>query len=179
MTSSRPPNHDGEEKLGDDDIKAAPAAGGRSTIPEARAPTKVGHYDETRAGVSSTAIGTAAMRALESQKPAAQRLIYDPYAVLLTGEEAVKRIEERLAMIPGLRDRERGIDFMATRTRRFDDLVGLPGPAQVVLLGPGLDTRAWRIEGWTGRRIYELDFPEILAYKERRLREEGRWWLFL
>jgi Leucine carboxyl methyltransferase len=43
----------------------------------------------------------------------------------------------------------------------------------VVLLGAGLDTRAFRLQWPTGLRLFELDLPEVLAFKERVLSEMG------
>jgi methyltransferase (TIGR00027 family) len=58
------------------------------------------------------------------------------------------------------------------RTRFFDDhLLGAAaaGCRQVVLLAAGLDTRAFRLAWPGGVRLFELDLPEVLEFKERVL----------
>ena len=37
---------------------------------------------------------------------------------------------------------------------------------QLVLLGAGLDTRAWRLNALNGVRVYEVDLPPVLSYKQ-------------
>jgi methyltransferase (TIGR00027 family) len=60
------------------------------------------------------------------------------------------------------------------RTRFFDDQLldaCEAGCTQVVLLAAGLDTRAFRLP-WPDRlRLYEVDLPELLAFKERVIAE--------
>ena len=47
------------------------------------------------------------------------------------------------------------------------------GCGQVVLLAAGLDTRACRLAWPDGVRLYELDLPEVLAFKEPVLAARG------
>ena len=44
---------------------------------------------------------------------------------------------------------------------------------QVVLMGAGLDGRAWRMDALRGARVYEVDLEDVLAWKRRRLEEAG------
>jgi methyltransferase (TIGR00027 family) len=44
---------------------------------------------------------------------------------------------------------------------------------QVVLLGAGLDARAFRLDWPEGVRLFELDTPEMLGFKQRVLDEQG------
>ncbi len=115
------------------------------------------------------------MRAAESRR--ADRLFDDPYA------------EAFLAAEPGAFDLEQrtGAGVMAswgavfsshavTRTRFFDDYLlaaTAGGIGQVVLLGAGLDTRAFRLPWPDGVRLFELDLPDVLAFKERVLVERS------
>ncbi len=58
------------------------------------------------------------------------------------------------------------------RTRHHDDVVLAgcrAGIHQVVLLGAGLDARAFRLDWPAGVRLYELDLPGVLAFKQRVL----------
>ncbi len=63
--------------------------------------------------------------------------------------------------------------FLPVRTRFFDDFViaGCEGTAtgvasQVVLLGAGMDTRAFRLRLPKRTTVYELDYEEVLTSKE-------------
>lgn len=127
------------------------------------------------AGVGKTALGVAAVRAAESRR--ADRLFDDPYA------------EAFLAAAPGAFDIEQrhGAGEMAswgaafsshavTRTRFFDDYLlaaTAGGIGQVVLLAAGLDTRAFRLPWPDDVRLFELDLPDVLAFKERVLTERS------
>ncbi len=113
-----------------------------------------------------TARWTASVRAMESKRP--DGLLKDPWAASLAGPEGEAWIEQRSAesVLP-----------IVIRTRYFDDFLqrisGQEGIRQIVLLGAGLDTRAFRL-GWPDRTwLFELDQPSVLAYKENSLRAAG------
>lgn len=62
------------------------------------------------------------------------------------------------------------------RTRFFDDYLldaTAHGIRQVVLLGAGLDTRAYRLSWPRGVHVFELDPPEVLGFKETVLTERA------
>ncbi|WP_059010466.1 class I SAM-dependent methyltransferase [Streptomyces specialis] len=64
--------------------------------------------------------------------------------------------------------------YFGLRTRVFDDFVAgsvRTGARQVVLLGAGLDTRAYRLDWPPGCVIYEVDSSQVLAFKHTVLRE--------
>ncbi|GGU81724.1 hypothetical protein GCM10010178_85450 [Lentzea flava] len=62
-------------------------------------------------------------------------------------------------------------EHFVLRTRYFDDqLLGSPRP-QVVIMAAGLDTRAFRLPWPPGTRLFELDLPELLEFKEDALRD--------
>lgn len=115
--------------------------------------------------VSLTAQWTAAIRALESERP--QGALFQDH------------LARRLAQPDGfsLLDRYRGggvKEFVVIRTRYFDDAslaaVSCPsGIRQVVLIAAGMDTRAYRLDWPQGTRIYELDHAPLLEEKARRL----------
>ncbi|MCK2218925.1 SAM-dependent methyltransferase [Actinomadura sp. ATCC 31491] len=107
--------------------------------------------------VARTAIGAARLRAQESERP--DRLFDDPYAkAFATGEGPV---------------RELFADHLAFRTRFFDDHLLGAGLSQVVLVAAGLDSRAYRLPWPPGLRLFELDLPELLAYKDGVLARLG------
>lgn len=62
--------------------------------------------------------------------------------------------------------------YFGLRTRVFDDhllAAARAGIRQVVLLGAGLDTRAYRLPWPDGCTVFEVDREEVLAFKHRTL----------
>lgn len=62
--------------------------------------------------------------------------------------------------------------FMSYRTRVLDDVLRqavADGIDQVVILGAGLDARAWRLPELAGARVFEVDHPDTQAYKRHRV----------
>jgi len=58
------------------------------------------------------------------------------------------------------------------RTRAIDDAVKAAvgrGIKTVVILGAGLDTRAWRLRCLEQARVFELDLPSVQAFKKQRV----------
>ncbi|WP_405577897.1 SAM-dependent methyltransferase [Streptomyces sp. NBC_01190] len=132
--------------------------------------------------VSWTALGAAWMRAQEGRRPDA--LFSDPVAaqfVDAVGGEApyIAAGEQALADAGGdvLANPFTAMgDYVAIRTRWLDDLLraaAADGIRQVVLLAAGLDTRAQRLPWPAGLRLFELDLPGLVAFKERVLRDGG------
>jgi methyltransferase (TIGR00027 family) len=140
-------------------------------------------------GVSKTALGVAAVRARESLRD--DRLFTDPYAQRFLqaapgafadteGRRAAGPADDSLLVVAELgRDRAEpgpgaAVDAMLAfhivlRTRFFDDhllAATAAGCPQVVLLAAGLDTRALRLAWPPGVRVFELDLPELFAFKE-------------
>nr|WP_240431383.1 SAM-dependent methyltransferase [Mycobacterium kyogaense] len=105
-----------------------------------------------------TALSVAAVRAAETE--ADHPLFTDPYAhLLLAGAGQV----DLPAAGPG---------YSAARTKWFDDYVlaaGAAGISQVVVLGAGLDTRAWRLPWLSDAVIFDVDEPTVLAHKTKTM----------
>lgn len=114
--------------------------------------------------VSRTAVGVAALRALESARP--DRLFNDPYARAFLPET----MPQNPAGVSVFRL------YVVVRTKFYDDYLTAAvasGCRQVVLLAAGLDTRAFRLTWPQDVRLYELDLPALLSYKEKILGEQG------
>ncbi|OKH29618.1 hypothetical protein NIES2101_43220 [Calothrix sp. HK-06] len=60
--------------------------------------------------------------------------------------------------------------YGAVRTRFFDDFLSLTTARQVVILASGLDSCAYRLPWMKEVKVYELDYPEVLAYKAALLK---------
>jgi N-methyltransferase len=132
--------------------------------------------------VSWTALGNAIARADETQR--GDRLFSDPLAEhfvtaagsamsYLSPQEASAQHEspphsdamammsdDMMAMIS---------DVIVIKTRFFDEYfqrVCAEGCRQVVVLAAGLDTRAFRLDWPAGVRLFEVDLPAVLEFKE-------------
>lgn len=136
--------------------------------------------DNESAPITYTAYRVMFYVALEQYQPNEQRLIHDDLArqmlpgclKLLLGIFGFKPLRQGfLSLI------ERG--FPGTRgglcrKRYIDDkLVEAlsSGIDTVVILGAGLDTRAYRIPQLSTLTVYEVDLPQMIAYKESILRQ--------
>jgi methyltransferase (TIGR00027 family) len=120
----------------------------------------------TVSGVSDTALWVAYFRALESRRPDA--LFRDPYAERLAGEHGF-RIANTL---PQGNKQEWA---WVARTYLFDRFIAnavAEGADLIVNLAAGLDARPYRMNLPESLQWVEVDFPEIIAYKEKILAEE-------
>jgi methyltransferase (TIGR00027 family) len=121
----------------------------------------------------------ALFRSLETRRPAEERLFADPLAdgflrpwaralLVLARLTAVRRVVERVVdrNWPGART------SAIARTRLFDDAVRRAmreGIRQLVLLGAGFDSRAYRLSGIDDVRVFEVDHPATQARKVARI----------
>jgi methyltransferase (TIGR00027 family) len=60
------------------------------------------------------------------------------------------------------------VDSIILRVAFIDAQIAQVNARQVVILGAGLDTRAWRLEALRGARVFEVDHPATQAYKRER-----------
>ena len=124
-----------------------------------------------------TALGVAWVRALESERP--DRLFDDPLARHFVAASGWKPPD--VAGWEGAdgtgrpeNDAARTLRVLAqsviVRTKFLDDLLAEVwedgGGRQVVILGAGLDTRAFRLHWPPNSRCFELDVPAVLDFKE-------------
>ena len=125
-------------------------------------------------GVEWTAVLVAAQRAAESLS--ASPILRDPLAEAtvvhlgLAEPGRAPRLDAMPGEMAGL-TRMMG-DLVTLRTLHHDRLLTESGAEQIVLLGAGLDGRAYRLP-WAGRRVFELDRPAMLALKEDTARSAG------
>jgi methyltransferase (TIGR00027 family) len=118
---------------------------------------------------SRTAWAAAAHRAAH-QVLEQGRIFTDPLALRILGEDA-ETVARKAAERPSGRSMR---IFIAVRTRFAEDALAAAierGVRQVVVLGAGLDTYAYR-NPWGDRlRIFEVDHPATQAWKRQRLRD--------
>jgi methyltransferase (TIGR00027 family) len=118
--------------------------------------------------VARTAVWVAGMRAAEGGRT--DRLVDDRFAGLFVAAAGTGVAPDLASMPTGTSE------FLAIRTRFFDDqarAAATAGVRQVVLLAAGLDCRAFRLDWPDGVRLFELDLPEMFAFKEPVLTSAG------
>jgi methyltransferase (TIGR00027 family) len=125
--------------------------------------------------VGLTALGVAAIRAAETAR--SDRLFADPCAARFVRAAGYERsagsepsTKEEVA------ERQRLTEWVGVRTRFLDDVVRsacAQGCRQVVILGAGLDARAFRLEFPEGTRLWELDLAGVLSFKEMVVQAEA------
>lgn len=125
--------------------------------------------------VGATATAVAASRAVAAQGPDA--LLDDPFAeplVRAVGVDSFVKIVDGEAFVdddPYL-NRKTMSEQIAVRTRFFDDFfiaASEAGIRQAVILAAGLDTRGYRLDWADGTVVFEIDQPEVIAFKTTTL----------
>ena len=124
---------------------------------------------------SRSAEGVAYFRAIEAQRPVSERICYDPYARALIPGVILYSLF-KLMINSGIYERiaPGATAFIVGRERYIDDFLKaslLEGVDQVVILGAGFDTRAYRIPGIEKTRVFEIDHPDTQAVKLDRLKK--------
>ena len=141
--------------------------------------------------VGATATMVAAARAVASRSDPSrsyEALIDDPFAeplVRAVGVDFFTRLatgELTPADLDGGQDGEspvgmsRFADGMAARTRFFDDFFAVAtaaGVRQAVILASGLDARGYRLSWPQDMVLFEIDQPEVIAFKTTTLEGLG------
>lgn len=125
---------------------------------------------------SQTAVMVCMARAIaHGRTPVAQ--FADPTALALLPDEARDRVERVRAGRPprGLRERlDRWLlagrsKMMVARTLAIDEGLRFAGSPQLVILGAGLDGRAWRMPELREVMVFEIDHPDSQRAKRARV----------
>lgn len=128
---------------------------------------------------SKTAETIAVVRMSESKRPEEERICYDPHAIHFISQEvldfAAHNPEKYKAfvarnerLVPG------ASNSIVARVRFFDDIVKSSineGLEQLIILGAGYDTRAYRIEGLDKVNVFEIDHPATQKIKIEKIKE--------
>ncbi|NDZ78780.1 class I SAM-dependent methyltransferase [Streptomyces sp. SID10853] len=123
----------------------------------------------------ATAVGVARVRAKETARE--QPLFRDPLAsAFATAGGIGPGVPSLPSADEAARRRRLGVAFsIVIRTKFLDDLLDravTSGVRQVVLLGAGMDSRAFRMDWPAGTRLFEVDTAEPLGFKAAVLRQE-------
>ncbi|OSC29202.1 SAM-dependent methyltransferase [Mycobacterium vulneris] len=130
--------------------------------------------------VGATATMVAASRALASREP--DPLLDDRFAEPLVRAVGhpffIRMLDGQIPLdtddMPMTLQQRR--EQMTVRTRFFDDFFGVStavGIRQAVILAAGLDARAYRLPWPSGTVVFEVDQPEVIAFKTATLAQLG------
>lgn len=123
---------------------------------------------------SRTAEHNALFRALEARRPAGERSVDDRLAAAFLRPSfralvGLARLRPcRGALMAVIDDRWPGVrPTVVARTRAIDEAIAglVAGTPQVVILGAGFDTRAWRLPGLRTATVFEVDHPDTQRAK--------------
>src|SRR5512133_3636852 len=124
---------------------------------------------------SMTAMGIAIVRGIESERPENERICYDPYARQFVNGALYHfvRFFDKLGYSeikgPGV------MGFLTVRDRHIDEYHKsclADGIEQLVILGAGLDSRAYRFDELKTRvKVFEVDHPASQQDKLKKLKE--------
>jgi methyltransferase (TIGR00027 family) len=120
---------------------------------------------------SFTAGAVSAARGVAGVDEVASALLPPPFGAVLA---TIERLSERAPWIAravnvasfGL------VDHNELRTAAIDEALDAAlgdGIDQLVILGAGLDARAWRFEALADAVVFEVDYPSTQAYKRSRI----------
>ena len=137
-------------------------------------------------GPSKTCLYVAAGRALGAREPdesirnpdyLAERLLGPEERAMVADQPVVQALDQDFASVRESPEAMGSMVMMIIRTRFIEDRLEhaiRDGVSQVVILGAGFDTRAYRlVELLKSTRVFEVDQPSTQEYKKRRIRETG------
>ena len=131
-------------------------------------------------GATATMVAVARALATEDTDP----IINDPFAAPLVRSVGIdfftRAVDGEISPTDvgetGNVELQTETDSLAVRTRFFDDFfTGATGDGvrQAVILASGLDTRAYRLRWPAGTVVYEIDQPQVIAFKTNTLADLG------
>ena len=128
-------------------------------------------------GPSKMAEIVALIRAEESEKPADERICYDPYAIRFASPELLEFMKHDPEKYKAQREQvESGLpgysNSIVARVRYFDDIIkssAMDGLEQLIIMGAGYDTRAYRIEELKNVHVFEIDHPDTIKVKKDKI----------
>jgi len=135
--------------------------------------------------VGATATMVAAARALATKD--ADPIINDPFAAELVRAVGIdfftRVVDGQIDPTPegnagqdGTFELQTETDSLAVRTRFFDEFfidAAAAGIGQAVILAAGLDARAYRLDWPAGSVVYEVDQPQVVAFKTETMARLG------
>jgi len=137
-------------------------------------------------GPSKTCLYVAAGRALGAREPdesirnpdyLAERLLGPEERAMIAEQPVVQALEKDFAEVRQSIEALSSAIMMIIRTRFIEERLEQAirdGASQLVILGAGFDTRAYRLtELLTNARVFEVDQPATQEHKKRRVREAG------
>ncbi len=135
---------------------------------------------------SRTCLYVAAGRALGAREPdesirnpdyLAERLLGPDERAMVADQPVVQALEQDFADVHQNPAALGSMAMMIIRTRFIEERLEhaiRDGASQLVILGAGFDTRAYRLtELLQAARVFEVDQPSTQEYKKRRIRETG------
>jgi methyltransferase (TIGR00027 family) len=129
-------------------------------------------------GATATMVAAARAAATRSSQP----VITDEYAEPLVRAVGLDVFTKLASGDLDSDDLEKGVGFprmvdtFAARARFYDDYFAAAGKAgvrQVVIVASGLDARSYRLAWPAGTTVYEIDQPEVIAFKTATLSSLG------
>ncbi|MCW2660493.1 MAG: SAM-dependent methyltransferase [Mycobacterium sp.] len=129
-------------------------------------------------GATATMVAAARAAAARSSQP----VITDEYAEPLVRAVGLDVFTKLASGDLDSDDLEKGVGFprivdtFAARARFYDDYfasAGKAGVRQVVIVASGLDARSYRLAWPAGTTVYEIDQPEVIAFKTATLSSLG------
>ncbi|KAK1323846.1 hypothetical protein QJS10_CPA02g01138 [Acorus calamus] len=125
-------------------------------------------WDSLRRSACQTAAGRALWK----------HVVKDPVAEVLAGASYLRSLHEKMKRDHVNNAREVSGVILAVRTLWFDSKIeaaigsfGGDKGSQVVLLGAGMDARAYRLSCLKDSSVFEVDFPDLLQMKAALLSE--------
>ena len=127
---------------------------------------------------SKTAVQMALSRAIESSKPEDERVCYDPFAkhflnttyTVFSSNRLLRWVTVHLMehLFPGHNY------YVVVRTRYIDDYLRDcidQGIKQLIIMGAGYDSRAYRFDGLKKIKVIEVDHPATQAKKKEKIKK--------